>query len=246
MYELPKDAKIVTILSGGMDSTTLLYYALSVSKDVYVVSFNYGQKHKKELIQAEALCKQLGLEHHVVDISSIKELLSASTLTSDKEVPEGHYAEETMRQTVVPNRNAIMLSIAYGYAITKGANYLLFGAHSGDHFIYPDCRQGFVTELSKALKIGNEGFGDVEIVAPFGEGTKSDIAKKGFELGVPFEHTWSCYKGQDRPCLKCGTCIERCEAFLDNGKQDPLLTDEEWTQAVENYKQAKATYEKAV
>ena len=139
-----------------------------------------------------------------------------------------------MRQTVVPNRNAIMLSIAYGYAVSIKADKLYFGAHSGDHFVYPDCRPEFAGALNTALRIGNEGFADVSLLAPFNEMSKTDIARRGFELKVPFERTWSCYRGEERPCLKCGTCVERTEAFLDNDKQDPLLTDNEWRDAV-NY-----------
>lgn len=225
--------KIVTIFSGGMDSTTLLYQALSEGAEVHALSFNYGQKHKKELEKAKELCLELGVIHHVVDISSAKSLL-VSALTSNAEVPEGHYAEDNMRQTVVPNRNAIMLSIAYGYAVSIKADKLYFGAHSGDHFVYPDCRPEFAGALNTALRIGNEGFADVSLLAPFNEMSKTDIARRGFELKVPFERTWSCYRGEERPCLKCGTCVERTEAFLDNDKQDPLLTDNEWRDAV-NY-----------
>lgn len=225
--------KIVTIFSGGMDSTTLLYQALSEGAEVHALSFNYGQKHKKELEKAKELCPELGVIHHVVDISSVKSLL-VSALTSNAEVPEGHYAEDNMKQTVVPNRNAIMLSIAYGYAVSIKADKLYFGAHSGDHFVYPDCRPEFAGALNTALRIGNEGFADVSLLAPFNEMSKTDIARRGFELKVPFEKTWSCYRGEERPCLKCGTCVERTEAFLDNDKQDPLLTDNEWQDAV-NY-----------
>lgn len=225
--------KIVTILSGGMDSTTLLFEALGQGNEVHAISFNYGQKHKKELEKAKELCKELNVTHHIVDISGVKDLL-VSALTSNAEVPEGHYAEDNMKQTVVPNRNAIMLSIAYGYAVSINADRLYFGAHSGDHFVYPDCRPEFATALDTALRIGNEGFAYVSLLAPFNKMSKTDIAKRGFELKVPFEKTWSCYKGEERPCLKCGTCVERTEAFLDNNRQDPLLTDNEWQDAV-NY-----------
>ena len=229
--------KIVVIVSGGMDSVTSMYYALEHSKDVKVLSFNYGQKHKKELVKAKELIAELGLEHHIVDIQYIKDLISNSVLTSDNEVPEGHYAEDNMKATVVPNRNAIMLSIAYGYAVSNECDFLLFGVHSGDHFIYPDCRPQFAEKINEALILGNEGFGLVQIVAPFINISKSDIATMGIELNVPFEKTWTCYKGLERPCLKCGTCVERTEAFLDNNSKDPLLTDEEWEVAVNYYKE---------
>lgn len=231
---IEKGKKITVIVSGGMDSITLLYYALSKTdaKNIAVLSFDYGQKHKKELDNAKSITSDLGIKHDVVDLQSTTKLLESSLTSKDKEVPHGHYAEENMKATVVPNRNAIMLSIAYGVAISNGSKYLLYGAHTGDHFIYPDCRQEFVVALDEALAIGNEGFGDVELLAPFGYISKSEIAKVGIQLKVPFEKTWSCYEGKERPCLECGTCVERTEAFMDNHSKDPLLTNEEWEKAV--------------
>lgn len=242
--EIKSDSKITTILSGGLDSTVLLYYALSKTTPdkVNVLSFDYGQKHGKELERAKVICEELGITHNLVDLHSVTGLLK-STLTSDEAVPHGHYAEENMKATVVPNRNAIMLSIAYGAAISDSSNYLLYGAHAGDHFIYPDCRPEFVKSLDTTLRIGNEGFGDVTIKAPFSNISKSEIVTLGLKLGVPFEKTWSCYEGLERPCFKCGTCIERYEAFLDNDIQDPLLTDEEWKEAGVCYQQAKSKFE---
>lgn len=226
--------KSVIIISGGIDSTTLLYKALSEKQQVYAISFNYGQKHSKELLMARGVTRGLGVPHVVVNIPEVQKVLS-STLTGSGDIPEGHYAQDTMKQTVVPNRNAIMLSIAYGYAISIKADQLMYGAHTGDHFIYPDCRPEFVAQLNRAFKTGNEGFGNVEIVAPFITISKSDIVREGIKLNVPFECTWSCYNGQDRPCLKCGTCTERTEAFLRNNTHDPLLTDAEWNEAVTYY-----------
>jgi len=233
--------KVTTILSGGMDSTTLLYKAIQEfgEGNVFALSFNYGQKHKKELDFAIKLCKELRVNHKVIDISVVQELLSASSLTSEQDVPEGHYAEENMKQTVVPNRNAIMLSIAYGYAITNKSSVLFYGAHAGDHFIYPDCRLEFVKALDSALFLGNLGFGDVSIVAPYARMSKADIVKDGLSREVPYEKTWSCYKGLDRPCGKCGTCVERTEAFLENNVEDPAMTTEEWTEAVKYYEGVK-------
>lgn len=242
-----EDKKVTVIMSGGMDSVTLLYLAMSKTdkKNIKVLSVNYGQKHKKELVKASELCTELGVDHKIVNISEVQELLSSSLTREGQEVPEGHYAKENMKQTVVPNRNAIMLSIAYGYAISNGSDYVLFGAHAGDHFIYPDCRPVFAEALDVALQIGNEGFGNAKILAPFIWKTKSQIAEIGLRLKVPYEKTWSCYKGEDRPCLRCGTCVERTEAFLDNNTQDPLLTDEEWKQAVEIHTQAMQEQEEA-
>lgn len=241
-----EDKKLTIIVSGGMDSVTLLYIGLekTAKENIKVLSVNYGQKHKKELIKAQELCKELGVDHKIVNISEVQELLSSSLTKEDQAIPEGHYAEENMKQTVVPNRNAIMLSIAYGYAVSNGSDYLLFGAHAGDHFIYPDCRPLFAEALDVALQIGNEGFGKVKLLAPLIWKTKSEICHIGIKLSVPYEKTWSCYKGEERPCLKCGTCIERTEAFLDNQKQDPLLTEEEWKQAVEEHKKAIESHKK--
>ncbi len=233
-------SKITTIISGGMDSVTLLYHALSkTSPDkIFAISFNYGQKHKKELECAKAICNQWGINHNIVDLSQASLLLKSSLTSNDQAVPHGHYAEQNMKQTVVPNRNAIMLSIAYGAAISNGSKYLLYGAHTGDHFIYPDCRPEFVEALDKALKIGNEGFGDVSILAPFKGISKSEIVTLGVKLKVPYQYTWSCYEGNLRPCGQCGTCVERVESFLDNNLVDPLLTNDEWVKAVKYHNEA--------
>jgi len=244
--EIEQGSRITTIVSGGMDSITMLYLALTKTTPdkVVALSFNYGQKHSKELQQAKFIAEGLGVKHNVIDLQSASDLLVSSLTKEEKEVPHGHYAEETMRATVVPNRNAIMLSIAYGVALSNGSKYLLYGAHTGDHFIYPDCRPEFVDALDNAFKIGNKGFGDTSIVAPFREVSKSIIASVGLKLSVPYERTWSCYEGQDRPCLHCGTCVERTEAFLDNESKDPLLTDAEWAEAVAFHAQATEEYKK--
>jgi 7-cyano-7-deazaguanine synthase len=237
-----KNSKVTTIVSGGMDSVTLLYYILSKTspedEGVVALSFNYGQKHSKELDRAKEICKFLKVTHHIIDLHEVAILLKSSLTVKDQAIPHGHYAEKNMKQTVVPNRNAIMLSIAYGVAVSNGSKYLAYGAHSGDHFIYPDCRPAFVRALNKTLRLGNEGFGDVSIIAPFKAASKSVIVTIGRKLGVPYEKTWSCYEGLDRPCLKCGTCVERVEAFMDNNISDPLLTKEEWQKAVEFHNKA--------
>jgi len=233
-----ENKKITVIMSGGMDSTTLLYLARhkqsipDMFENIKVLSINYGQKHKKELEYAKALCKELELDHKIVNIPEVKDLLTSSLTSDTQDIPEGHYEKESMKQTVVPNRNAIMLSIAYGYAVSNQSDFVLFGAHAGDHFIYPDCRPLFAEALDVALQIGNEGFGNVKLLAPFINMTKGQICELGQKLGVPYEKTWSCYKGEERPCLRCGTCIERTEAFSYVKKQDPLLTEQEWKEAV--------------
>ena len=204
--------KAVCVLSGGMDSTTLLYRLIKEGHSVYAISFNYGQRHRKELEYASRTCKKLGVEHKIVNLSMLKELLSGSSLTSDIEVPEGHYEEESMKSTVVPNRNMIMLSIAGGWAVSLEADLIAIAVHAGDHAIYPDCREEFIVEASKALFEGN--YHKVVIYYPYIDKTKAEIAREGLDLGISYdEDTWSCYKGESEPCGKCGTCVERIEAL---------------------------------
>jgi 7-cyano-7-deazaguanine synthase len=214
----------VAIVSGGLDSTTLLYSALEADFKVHAVSFDYGQRHGKELDFAQHTCDVLGVPHDIIDLTGITDLISNSALTQGVDVPDGHYAEENMKQTVVPNRNMIMLAIAGGVAVNESAEALLIGVHAGDHFIYPDCRPRFIAAANATLVIGNEGFGaigtqdegaelDHLIAAPFLSLTKEDIAFEAIRLGVPFEETWSCYKGGDIHCGRCGTCVERLEAI---------------------------------
>jgi 7-cyano-7-deazaguanine synthase len=208
--------KAVVVISGGLDSTTLLYDAMKDFEVIRAVSFNYGQRHNKELLYAANTCDKLKVPHSIVNLSALGELLSNSSLTGDQDVPEGHYAEDNMKQTVVPNRNMIMFSIAGGIAVNDGANALAVGVHAGDHFVYPDCRTGFIGAASLALYLGNEGFGNLwraPIWAPYIHKSKADIAYKAIQLGVPFHETWSCYKGGDVHCGKCGTCVERLEAI---------------------------------
>lgn len=212
---------VVAVLSGGLDSTTLLYYLLYGGYHVTsAVSFNYGQRHKKELEYAARTAEKLRIRHRIIDLhaAGLTDALSesGSSLVSDTDVPEGHYAEENMKATVVPNRNMIMLSIAGGIAVAEGANGIATGVHAGDHFIYPDCRPGFIAAANEALALGNEGFGNLfsePILTPFSNWTKAQIANAAINLRVPLEETWSCYKGGEKHCGKCGTCVERLEAI---------------------------------
>lgn len=218
--------KAVIVASGGMDSATLAYYYASKGYQLTLVGFNYGQRHKKELDYLKLIGERLEAEVKIVDLSNLASALHGSSLTSlDVEVPDGHYAEETMRATVVPNRNAIMLSIATGIAVAEGASIVATGVHAGDHYIYPDCRPAFIDALSIAFKVGTDGHApeDFALVAPFVEITKADIAALGRELNVDYTLTWSCYKGGQYHCGRCGTCVERVEAFMESGQEDPTI-----------------------
>ena len=212
--------KAIVILSGGMDSTTLLYDVINQEYDVYALSFNYNQKHKKELEAATETCRHLGIPHKIMDLSILNELAPSSLTRDEWEVPEGHYADENMKETVVPNRNMVMLSLATSYAISMNAKKLFYGAHSGDHDIYPDCRKEFVEQLSKAISLCD--WAKVKLEAPYLEIDKGDIVKKGIELYVEYSMTWTCYKGKGKACGKCGSCVERLEAFEKAGIKDPV------------------------
>jgi len=216
--------KTIAIVSGGMDSVVLAHMLRHEEHDLHLVSFNYGQRHSKELDFAKQCAADLRSPHNIVDLSGLQGLLKGSSLTSnDVAVPDGHYAEQTMRITVVPNRNAIMLNIAAGLAIAEGAKYVATGVHGGDHYIYPDCRPAFIKAVDAMLCVATDGFArkGFGVLAPFLNWTKGDIAAKGDAIGVDFNKTWSCYKGGDIHCGSCGTCFERREAFNEAGVQDP-------------------------
>lgn len=212
--------KVVVIYSGGMDSFTVLHKAVRAGHDVYALSFNYGQRHVKELQCAATVCQQLGIKHKIVDISAINQLLAGSSLTDDIDIPEGHYAADNMKSTVVPNRNMILLSLAVGYAVSIGANQVYYGAHSGDHFIYPDCRPEFVQKMHDVCQIAN--YEPVDIVSPYLQQTKIEILADGLAMGLDYSQTWTCYNGREKACGKCGSCQERLEAFALNQTTDPL------------------------
>jgi 7-cyano-7-deazaguanine synthase len=205
--------KTIVICSGGLDSVTLAYKIAKENALSGLVSFNYGQRHKKELEFARVCAERLKAPHSVVDISGVGALLSGSALTDNVAVPDGHYAEETMKITVVPNRNAIMLSIAYGIASAQNADAVAAAFHGGDHFIYPDCRPAFAKSFETMQKHAMEGFSDIKLYTPFITISKGEIVAEGARLSVPFEETWSCYKGGEKHCGRCGTCVERREAF---------------------------------
>ncbi len=235
---LSEDRSIVTIVSGGLDSSTLLWYLHAEKFDVReVLTFDYGQRHRKEIEHARRVVKKfndtfnLSVMHFVVNLSSVRDLIAKGALSGEEEVPHEMYDTETQRVTIVPNRNMIMISIAAGRAVTIGARLVGYAAHASDYEVYPDCRPEFVEQLDKALYLGNL-WTPVNLIAPFVTKTKAELVKLGHELDVPFELTWSCYEGKERPCLSCGTCLERTEAFLKNNLSDPALSKEEWAKAV--------------
>lgn len=213
--------KTICVISGGMDSTTLLYKLLADGKEVKAISFNYGQRHARELKCAALTCLQLHIPHKIIDISYIKELVSNSALTSDIAVPEGHYEAENMKLTVVPNRNMIMASMAIGYAINEGFDEVALGVHAGDHHIYFDCRSVFIKALATVAELCDEH--PINIYTPFLNIDKGDIAIEGKKLGVDYSLSWTCYKGENAPCGKCGACVERKQAFEKAEMNDPLI-----------------------
>lgn len=203
-----------------MDSVTLLYDFKD--RIALGISFDYGSNHNaKEIPFARWHCEQLGIEHITIDLAFMPQYFKSSLLEGADAIPEGHYADENMKSTVVPFRNGIMLSIAAGIAESRGLKYVMMANHGGDHTIYPDCRAEFVEAMSEATKTGT--FPGIEILAPYTNITKADIARKGKELGIDYSKTWSCYKGADVHCGKCGTCVERKEALRDAGIEDTTI-----------------------
>jgi len=212
--------KVVVIYSGGMDSYTVLNHALKQGLEVYALTFDYGQRHVKEIEYAKKACSELGVHHKIVDISAINSIIAGSSLTDDIEVPEGHYEADNMKQTVVPNRNMILLSLAVGYAVSLEATKVFYGAHSGDHAIYPDCRPEFVKKMQDVCAIAN--YEAVDIVVPYLNVDKIAILTDGLKMGLDYSNTWTCYNGREKACGKCGACQERLEAFEENNTIDPL------------------------
>jgi len=212
--------KALVLLSGGMDSVTALYHAAAEHGVTDALSFDYGSKHNhRELPFAKLHAEKLGVRHTVIPLGFIGEYFASDLLQSGGDIPDGHYEEESMKRTVVPFRNGILLSVAAGFAESRGAEALVIAAHAGDHAIYPDCREPFMRALSDAIRLGT--YAGVQVLRPFIEMTKSQIASRGAALGVDFSQTWSCYKGDAIHCGTCGTCVERREAFHLAGLADP-------------------------
>lgn len=214
-------ATTVVIYSGGMDSFTVLHRALREGLTVHALSFDYGQRHACELDTARQVCSSLGLPHQVVDIRAIHGLIDNSALTNpDQAMPQGNYSTENLRATVVPNRNMILLSLAIAKAVNIGAERVDYGAHGGDHILYPDCRPEFVNAMNHVAGIAN--FEPVQLHAPYLLASKADILCEGLAMGLDYRQTWTCYEGRTLACGVCGSCCERLTAFAANGVTDPL------------------------
>lgn len=222
--------KIVVIYSGGMDSFTTLHKAIATGAEVHAINFFYNQKHKVEMLCAKRVCEANGIPLKVVDIGCLAELASSSALTGGCDVPKGHYEDESMKDTVVANRNMVLLSMAASFAIDIGAEELWYGAHSGDHAIYPDCRPEFVAGMQHAFMVCH--YEPLKLVVPYLHGNKETILMDGFEMGLDYGDTWTCYDPQVsatdentlgvKACGECGSCQERLEAFKALHVQDPV------------------------
>ncbi|MDE6100137.1 MAG: 7-cyano-7-deazaguanine synthase QueC [Paramuribaculum sp.] len=209
-----KEKDCLIVLSGGMDSTTMLYdYADTIAA---AVNFNYGANHnRREAECARENCRRLGIELIEIDLEFMGRYFESSLLSGGDAIPEGHYADENMRSTVVPFRNGIMLSVAAGLAESRGLKAVMIANHGGDHAIYPDCRPGFIESMGRAIADGT--YEGIELRAPYTNMTKAQIAMRGAAIGVDYSLTYSCYKGGESHCGRCGTCVERREALIAAG-----------------------------
>ena len=210
----------ICVMSGGLDSTVLLYKLIDEGFTVKAISYDYAQKHQIELAYAKTTCDNLGVPHKILDITSIVDIFKGSALTDNIEVPDGHYESDNMKVTVVPNRNSIFLNLAMAYGISHKIYNIAYAAHAGDHAIYPDTRPVFVEKIQALAEVVD--YEPLKIMAPFLHIHKEDIVKLGVELGVDFKNTWSCYKGRQLHCGQCGTCAERIESFKLAGIIDPI------------------------
>ena len=210
----------IIVLSGGLDSTTLLYEYQS--RIALAVSFDYGSNHnRRELAFAALHCERLGIKHLIIPLDFIHQYFHSSLLSGADAVPEGNYDDENMRSTVVPFRNGIMLAVAAGLAEDNGLQQIMMANHAGDHAIYPDCRPAFVQAMDNAVQAGT--YNGVRLFTPYTTLTNADIARRGKALGIDYSETWSCYKGGEHHCGKCGTCTERIEALREGGSDDKTV-----------------------
>jgi len=212
--------KAVICFSGGVDSTTLLYDIVSRGYKVYPIIFDYGQRHRREIESASNICLKLGVLGRIIELDALNELAPSVLTRENLEVPKVGYDIESMKQTVVPNRNMVFLSLAVSYAIGLGADQVFYAAHGGDHALYPDCRSEFVKSMQEVIRLCD--WKGIQLEAPYLHWNKYAIIKRGFELGVDYSLTWSCYEGKDLACGECGTCRERLEAFKLAGVEDPI------------------------
>ena len=226
--------RTLVVCSGGLDSVSLAYKVAGENELAGLVTFDYGQRHRKELHFATTAAKQLDVRHDIIDIRAVGALLSGSALTDNVDVPDGHYAEQSMQITIVPNRNAIMMAIAFGVAASRDIDAVAAAMHGGDHYIYPDCRPEFLDAFAQMQSRALDGHNPTKLYTPFVSATKADIVAEGARFDTPFEETWSCYKGGNIHCGRCGTCVERQEAFDLAGVSDPTMYEdaEFWRQAV--------------
>ncbi|MDB9841958.1 7-cyano-7-deazaguanine synthase QueC [Gammaproteobacteria bacterium] len=213
--------KVLIVFSGGLDSFTLLNYALDNNFFVQCITFNYGQRHLKEVDLAAQICRENDIQQTQIQIPNTELIFANSVLTSDSiDMPHGSYQAESMQATIVPNRNMLFISYAIAQAISQEINQVWYGAHAGDHFIYPDCRPEFLDAMNQVAQICHTF--PISVKAPFLNFTKAEIVKLGLNLGIDYSKTWTCYEGQEIACGKCGSCNERLEAFAINNTSDPL------------------------
>jgi len=210
---------LVLLFSGGIDSTVLLYQARGEGHRIRTLSIDYGQKHRKEVDAAKKIADINSIEHKLLSLSGVSELFGSSALVGKTPVPRKNYDLETMKKTVVPNRNMVMISLAVAYSISGGNDGVAYAAHRGDHAVYPDCREEFIDAMKGAIELCD--WKNQTLYTPFTSVDKAEIVRKGGELGVPFDLTWSCYEGGEVHCGECGTCRERRLAFEKGGVKDP-------------------------
>lgn len=216
--------KKLVILSGGMDSSTVLAWVLQKvdGANVETVTFNYGSKHNaQENKAAQNIAKHYGVKNTLIKLDFMRDHFKSNLLKNGGDIPDGHYADQSMKKTVVPFRNGILMAIAAGFAESIEADEIYLGNHTGDHAIYPDCRATFTQPMEEAIYNGT--YRKIKAVFPFGEMNKTDLCRIGGELHVPYHLTYSCYKGSEIHCGTCGTCTERKEAFQDANVADPTL-----------------------